>query len=179
MFKFSSNFAAEMLFKALSARRDSVPGSWDRSAKVTAVWWKERGLPGTPIIKNGSGMGNTNRISPAQTVALLSYVWKQKAWCPEYISALSAGGIDGTLKSRFVKPGLKGLVRGKTGTLNAYGISTLAGYLLPQGRAPCAFAIFCIKTGRSQFDDWVVQEKIIEKVIDAQLKQRAPQAPLK
>jgi D-alanyl-D-alanine carboxypeptidase/D-alanyl-D-alanine-endopeptidase (penicillin-binding protein 4) len=59
-------------------------------------------------------MGNTNRLSASQIVELLDHVWSQKQYLPEYLSALSVAGIDGTLKNRFKKSPLKGLVRGKT-----------------------------------------------------------------
>ena len=166
MFKYSSNFAAEMLFKSLSAKRDTVPGAWDKSASLVTGWWKEHALPGIPIIKNGSGLGNTNRMSPAQIVSLLSYVWKQKAYCPEYLAALSTAGFDGTIKTRFLKSPLKGLVRAKTGTLNTYGISTLAGYVLLPEKPPLAFAIFCNKTRHTQYEDWVLQEQLLEKIAE-------------
>jgi D-alanyl-D-alanine carboxypeptidase/D-alanyl-D-alanine-endopeptidase (penicillin-binding protein 4) len=165
MFKYSSNFVAEMMFKTISARRDTTAGSWPRSAAMVAEWWKSQNLPGTPIIKNGSGMGNTNRISAVQVVALLRHVWHCPEYYPEYASALSIGGIDGTVKSRFLKSRIKGLVRAKTGTLNNYGVSTLAGYLMLDS-GPYAFAVFCSRTGRTQFDDWMVQEKILELVAD-------------
>jgi D-alanyl-D-alanine carboxypeptidase/D-alanyl-D-alanine-endopeptidase (penicillin-binding protein 4) len=166
MFKYSSNFVAEMVFKAISVQRDSIQGSWGRSADLVSSWWQQRDLPGRPVIKNGSGMGNFNRLSATQVVALLGYVWKQKTYCPEYLSALSVGGVDGTVKSRFVKSRIKGLVRAKTGTLNNYGVSALAGYLMLDS-GPYAFAILCSKTGKTQYDDWVLQEKILEKVAEA------------
>jgi D-alanyl-D-alanine carboxypeptidase/D-alanyl-D-alanine-endopeptidase (penicillin-binding protein 4) len=165
MFKYSSNFVAEMVFKTLSARRDTVQGSWPRSAALVAEWWKSQKLPGAPVIKNGSGMGNTNRISTAQIVALLRHVRERNDYYPEYTAALSVGGIDGTVKSRFLKSRLKGLVRAKTGTLNHYGVSTLAGYLMLDS-GPYAFAIFCSRTGKTQYDDWMLQEKILEMVGD-------------
>ncbi|MBN2037768.1 MAG: D-alanyl-D-alanine carboxypeptidase/D-alanyl-D-alanine-endopeptidase [Chitinispirillaceae bacterium] len=165
MFKYSSNFVAEMLFKTLSARRDSVPGSWKRSAKLVADWWKKQKLPGKPVIINGSGMGDTNRLSTRQIVALLRHVWLQKNYAPEYISALSVSGVDGTVKSRFEKSPLRGLVRAKTGTLNSYGISTLAGYLMLES-ASYAFAVFCSGTGQPQSKDWLLQEKILEKIAE-------------
>ncbi|MBN1127386.1 MAG: D-alanyl-D-alanine carboxypeptidase/D-alanyl-D-alanine-endopeptidase [Chitinispirillaceae bacterium] len=166
MFKYSSNFTAEMLFKTFSARRDSVQGSWALSSEIVTTWWKQRNLPSQPILKNGSGMGNFNRLGTAQVVALLDYIWKQKTYWPEYMAALSIGGVDGTVKSRFTKSRLKGLVRAKTGTLNNYGVSTLAGYLMLDS-GPYAFAIFCSRTGKTQYDDWVLQEKILEKVAEA------------
>jgi serine-type D-Ala-D-Ala carboxypeptidase/endopeptidase (penicillin-binding protein 4) len=162
MFKYSSNFAAEMLFKTIPSVIDSTRGSWPLGASKILSWWEQKGLPGTPVVKNGSGMGNSNRISAYQIAALLSYVWNQKRFLPEYLNALSVSGVDGTIKSRFKKSPLKGLVRAKTGTLNAYRTSTLAGYMLiPQGNF--AFAIFCNSVGNGQYDNWVAQEQILEK----------------
>ncbi len=161
MFKYSSNFASEMIFKTLSSQ-DSQPGSWERSSEMVKDWWKKNNLPGEPIIRNGSGMGNTNRISAGQIVGVLDHVWSQKTYLPEYLAALSVSGIDGTLKSRFKNSPLRGLIRGKTGTLNSYSVSTLAGYmLLPH--STWAFAILCNKAGNGQYDNWVTQEAIAEK----------------
>jgi serine-type D-Ala-D-Ala carboxypeptidase/endopeptidase (penicillin-binding protein 4) len=166
MFKYSSNFTAEMVFKTLSVRRDTMQGSWERSSGLVMDWWKQQGLPGTPVFKNGSGMGNTNRISAAQITALLCHVWEQKTYCPEFIAALSIAGVDGTIKSRFQKSKLKGLVRAKTGTLNDYGVSALAGYLFLPDKGTYAFAIICRKTGHTQYEDWGMQEKILETVAE-------------
>lgn len=164
MFKYSSNFAAEMIFKSIPASLDTsgmCRGSWPLASQSVQSWWTNAKLPGEPLIKNGSGMGNTNRMSTGQVVALLSHVWNRKAILPEYLSALSVSGIDGTIKSRFKKSPLKGLVRGKTGTLNSYRVSTLAGYmLLPKGNY--AFAVFCEKVGDGQWDNWVIQEQVLE-----------------
>jgi D-alanyl-D-alanine carboxypeptidase/D-alanyl-D-alanine-endopeptidase (penicillin-binding protein 4) len=162
MFKYSSNFAAEMLFKSISASLDSVPGSWAVSSEHVLSWWKQNDLPGTPVVKNGSGMGNTNRISPIQLTALLSHVAAHKEYFPEYLSALSISGADGTLKSRFQKSPLKGIVRGKTGTLNDLGVSTLAGYLLLP-KHTYSFAIIFNRVGKGQYDNWMMQENVLEK----------------
>ncbi len=168
MFKYSSNFTAEMLFKTLSAVRgnDSSQGSWEKSARLVTAWWRERGLPGAPLIRNGSGMGNANLISASQITGLLGYVWKQKAYLPDYCAALPSAGFDGTLKSRFAKSRLKGIVRAKTGTLNSDGISTLAGYLTPPSGGTYAFAIFCHGSGHGQWEDWMLQEEVLEKVAE-------------
>jgi serine-type D-Ala-D-Ala carboxypeptidase/endopeptidase (penicillin-binding protein 4) len=166
LFKYSSNFTAEMLFKSFSASRDSQPvqGSWEKSSAIVATWWKERNLPGKPIVQNGSGLGNTDRLSPNQVVGLLSYVWKQKTYLPEYLAALSNGGFDGTLKKRFTKSKLRGCIRAKTGTLTSYRVYTLGGYILRPRGEPIAFAILCHKTGRARWDELTIQEKILEKI---------------
>lgn len=81
---------------------------------------------------------------------------------PEYLSSLSVSGIDGTLKARFKRSPLKGVVRGKTGTLNSLRVSNLAGYLLLEN-GNYAFAIICNGMGKGQYDNWVMQERILEK----------------
>jgi len=185
MFKWSSNFIAEMLFKTMGAEKMGDPGTWPKGAAAVTAWWEHRGLPGRPQIINGSGMGgeraslaqgaaaddssgapmpkNDNRVSPAQIVELLAYVSRQKNYFPDYVASLSSAGVDGTLRSRFQRSKLKGLVRAKTGTLNSVKVSTLAGYMFVEGKT-YAFAVFCKNVGPNQYDNWIMQEQILESV---------------
>ena len=180
MFKWSSNFISEMLFKTMGAVRQGEPGTWPKGSAVVSDWWESRGLPGKPQIINGSGMGgersslgqadsagtplrNDNLITPRQIVDLLTYVSKQKKYFPDYLAALPSAGVDGTLKSRFQRSKLKGIVRAKTGTLNSVRVSSLAGYMLLDDKT-YAFAIFCKNVGPNQFDNWIMQEQILEVV---------------
>jgi D-alanyl-D-alanine carboxypeptidase/D-alanyl-D-alanine-endopeptidase (penicillin-binding protein 4) len=165
MLKFSNNYYAEMLFKTISAIPDSGGGSWEKSSRIAMAWWKEKGLPGTPVIKNGSGMGNCNRISALQLVGLLQFVWNQKVFLPEYLNSFPSAGVDGTLVSRFKESRLKGHLRGKTGTLNDFGVSTLSGYvLLPKGNY--AFSIlFNSMNSKYPYINWEMQQKILELIV--------------
>ena len=167
MLKFSNNYYAEMLFKTISAIQDSGNGSWEKSSRAASAWWKEKGLPGTPVIKNGSGMGDCNRISAMQLVALMQYVWNQKVFLPEYLNSFPNAGVDGTLTSRFKESRLKGYLRGKTGTLNDFGVSTLSGYvLLPKGNY--AFSIlFNSMNSKYPYINWEMQQKILEMIVPA------------
>ncbi len=164
MFKYSSNFAAEMMFKTIAAEKDTVPGSWPAAARLVSQWWQDQELPGEPRIANGSGMGNGNRLTPEQTAGLLEYAWGRKTWLPEYLSALSTAGIDGTLKSRFKNSRLYGLVRAKTGTLNMYGASTLAGYVMLPNKT-YTFAILINSATPGQYSHWMLQQKILETAL--------------
>ncbi len=176
MFKYSSNFAAEMVFKTVAAENDTLPGSWENGARIIKKWWKKKKLStgkkkSYPIVRNGSGMGGDNRVSPANVIALLEYVWEQKAYAPEFIYALSIAGVDGTLKKRFHKSQLKGIVRAKTGTLNDRGVSNLAGFiLLPQ--KTYAFAILVNYKKKSQYSHWSLQQKILETVVPPTSKRK-------
>ena len=164
MFKYSTNFVAEMVFKTVAATALSAPGTWEKGSTVINRWWLERKLPGQPILKNGSGMGDANRLSASQITALLAYTYKQKQYWPDYLSALSNAGFDGTLKTRFVNSPLKGMVRAKTGTLNNYGASGLAGYVLLPDRT-CAFAIMFSGAGTDMTRHWATQELILNTVL--------------
>lgn len=165
MMKFSTNFYAEMVFKMLSAARDSGGGSWEKSASMAQAWWKEKGLPGSPVIKNGSGMGDCNRYSANQLAALLSYMWNQKTSFPEWLSAFPIAGVDGTLRSRFKDSRLKGILRGKTGTLNDYGIYTMAGYVLMPKTTYTFVVLFNNMTSKYPYQHWEMQQKILELIV--------------
>lgn len=169
MFKYSSNFAAEMVFKTIASECDSLPGSWKSGSRIISKWLKKKKLSkhkkrSRPIVKNGSGMGGGNRVSPKHITALLEYVWRQKEYAPEFIYALSIAGVDGTLENRFLNSPLKGFVRAKTGTLNSRGVSNLAGYILLPKKT-YVFVILITDKTQSQFSHWVLQQKILETVV--------------
>jgi serine-type D-Ala-D-Ala carboxypeptidase/endopeptidase (penicillin-binding protein 4) len=165
MMKYSTNFYAEMVFKALSAIRDSGGGSWDKSAALAQAWWKEKALPGNPLIKNGSGMGDCNRYSANQLCALLSYMWNRKACLPEWLAAFPIANTDGTLRSRFKDSRLKGILRGKTGTLNDYGVYTMAGYVLMPQTTYSFVILFNNTASRYPYQHWEMQQKIMELIV--------------
>ncbi|MBD3343845.1 MAG: D-alanyl-D-alanine carboxypeptidase/D-alanyl-D-alanine-endopeptidase [Chitinivibrionales bacterium] len=167
MFKYSSNFAAEMIFKTIAAENDSIPGSWEGGERVALEWWKDNGLPGTPVIKNGSGMGKVNRLKPAQVVALLRHAHGKKEYAPDYVSLLSVAGVDGTLKDRFARSRLKGIMRAKTGTLNDHGVSTLAGYVLMPEKT-WAFALLINNKNVSQITHWELQQEILHLAVPSE-----------
>jgi len=164
IFKWSSNFVSEMLLKTMAAEKMGIPGTWPNGVKVISNWWEKQGLPGEPHLGNGSGMGDVSRISAAQITELLSYVHKQ-TYSHDYIAALPAAGVDGTLKTRFNRSKLNGKVRAKTGTLNSLKVTTLAGYMFVDGKA-YAFTIIFNNAGAGQFDNWVMQEEILELIAD-------------
>jgi D-alanyl-D-alanine carboxypeptidase/D-alanyl-D-alanine-endopeptidase (penicillin-binding protein 4) len=145
MFKFSSNFAAEMIFKTIAAVSDSAPGSWQRGSETVKKWWKQNGLPGEIVVANGSGMGNGNRISPLQVVAVLEHAWNEKATAPDFVSALSVSGVDGTLEKRFEHSYLKGFVLLRNETY--------------------VFAILMNGCGSDMYRHWATQEEILETAI--------------
>ena len=139
--KDSDNFYAEMLFKAIGAKKKGRPASADAAAEAVRRALEGLGAfePGV-VVKNGSGLFDAARTTPAATTALLRAMSRDTIAGPEYVAQLSVGGVDGTLRHRFRSFADVHAVRAKTGTLDA--VAALSGYVLgPPGRGSVAFAI--------------------------------------
>lgn len=77
---------------------------------------------------DGSGLSKANRVSANLIGQLLLKTYRNEKYRSIY-GGLPIGGVNGTLRSRFVEsaPSAVGLIRAKTGTLN--GTISLAGYV--------------------------------------------------
>ena len=77
---------------------------------------------------DGSGLSKANRVSANLIGQLLLKTYRNEKYQSIY-GGLPIGGVNGTLRSRFVEsaPSAVGLIRAKTGTLN--GTISLAGYV--------------------------------------------------
>ncbi|MBI3181682.1 MAG: D-alanyl-D-alanine carboxypeptidase/D-alanyl-D-alanine-endopeptidase [Myxococcales bacterium] len=141
MNKHSSNFVAEQLLKTLGAEGRGAPGSTQKGIEVVEEFLeKEVGLPrGSYVMKNGSGLNDTNRFSASQLNQLLRHMYNRFPLAPEYLSALGVAGKDGTLKYRFEGSEAAGRLRAKTGTLE--NVSALSGYVQALGGAKFAFSV--------------------------------------
>jgi len=80
------------------------------------------------IAVDGSGLSRTNRVSTRMLSQLLLKTYKTEKYGTIY-SGLPVGGVNGTMRNRFVKsaPSAIGLVRTKTGVLT--GVESMAGYV--------------------------------------------------
>ncbi len=139
--KNSSNFVAEQLLKALGAEVKGAPGSFDKGIDVVEeVLEKEIGIPrGAYVMRNGSGLNDTNRFSAAQLNRLLKAMYDRFPLAPEYLSSLGIAGKDGTLRFRFEGSEAVGRLRAKTGTL--HGITALSGYVQAVSGEKFAFSV--------------------------------------
>jgi D-alanyl-D-alanine carboxypeptidase/D-alanyl-D-alanine-endopeptidase (penicillin-binding protein 4) len=140
--KESDNFYAEMILRAIGARAGGGPVSADAGAEAVRKAVEGMGVVDPAmVIKNGSGLFDANRATPAATTALLRLLHRDPSAGPEYVAQLSVGGADGTLRHRFREWEGVRAIRAKTGTLDA--VAALSGYVLPPpGRAPVAFSVF-------------------------------------
>src|SRR5262249_27063796 len=139
--KVSSNFVAEQLIKTLAAENKGVPGNIQKGIQVVEDFLeKEVGIPrGSYVMKNGSGLNDTNRFSAAQITRLLRFMYERFPLAPEYLSSMGIAGKDGTLRYRFEGSDAVGRLRGKTGTLE--NVSALSGYVQAVGGEKFSFAM--------------------------------------
>jgi D-alanyl-D-alanine carboxypeptidase/D-alanyl-D-alanine-endopeptidase (penicillin-binding protein 4) len=139
--KQSDNFYAEMIFKSLGGEAKAHPAKSADGATLVTQWLDRVGANDAGVVvKNGSGLFDSNRATAASIVALLRAAYRDPAIMPEFVAQLSIGGVDGTLKNRFHTEKTRRAVRAKTGTLDD--AAALSGYVLgPPGRGPVAFSI--------------------------------------
>jgi D-alanyl-D-alanine carboxypeptidase/D-alanyl-D-alanine-endopeptidase (penicillin-binding protein 4) len=141
MNKYSSNFVAEQLLKTLGAEVKGPPGSTANGVSVAEEFLeREVGIPrGSYILRNGSGLNDTNRFTPRQLAQLLKIMWDRFPLAPEYLSSVGIAGKDGTLRYRFEGSEAVGRLRAKTGTLE--NVSALSGYVQSVGGERFAFSV--------------------------------------
>ncbi|MGI5865074.1 MAG: D-alanyl-D-alanine carboxypeptidase/D-alanyl-D-alanine endopeptidase, partial [Myxococcales bacterium] len=139
--KVSSNFTAEQLVKAMGAQVSGAPGTWAKGIQAIEEFLAtEVGMRlGTFVMKNGSGLNDTNRFSAAQICRLLRYMWLRFPLAPEFLSSLGIAAKDGTLHYRMEGTDAAGRLRAKTGTLE--NVSALSGYVQAVAGERFAFSV--------------------------------------
>lgn len=128
----SKNLYAEALLKRMGRRFTGAPGSWTSGAAAVRHFLRDRIGPSAAVvaIADGSGLSRDNRVTARVLVRLLRQMMADHQAGRTFVDSLAIGGVRGTLRKRF-DPRLHGRVYGKTGYIN--GVSTLSGYLLPEG----------------------------------------------
>lgn len=117
------------------------------------------------VIHDGCGLCTYNHLSAEVLVAVLRYGYQRPAIYKKLHTWLAISGVDGTLRAELSDPKLKGLVRGKTGTLShPFGISSLAGYCKGADGHLLAFAI--MDNDMSVLDARVLQKKLCLAMTD-------------
>lgn len=137
--KYSNNFMAEMLLKALGGNVAGAPGTTSKGIAVIRSSLKEAGIPDeVGTLDCGSGLSRFCLVSPDTFCRLLAAAWQDQAMGSDFVSSLAANAGVGTLRGRMHRPGLT--VRGKTGTLND--VVGFAGYVSgPSGNTYAAVII--------------------------------------
>ena len=128
----SDNYVAEVLGR-LVAKKLGKPASNDGAVAAVRQAVTGLGLPmGSIVTVDNCGLAPRDRISAAQLVQFLSLLLAEPgADAAQALAGLPIAGLSGSLSSRFVQPSARdgaGLVRAKTGTLNA--VAALSGYVV-------------------------------------------------
>jgi len=124
--KHSNNVMAKHLLFTVGAEKFGTVGSEERGRKAVYDWLAANDLDHAGLqIGNGAGLSRGSRISANQLAAILQYGY-DSPYMPEYLSSLALSGLDGTLRKRFGRAGLKGQAHLKTGSLDH--VSALAGF---------------------------------------------------
>ena len=162
--KQSDNFYAEMIYKTLGGEGKAHPAKSADSAEVVTRFLERAGALDTGVvIKNGSGLFDTNRVTAFSTTMLLRWAWRDPGVQPEYTAQLSVGGVDGTLHKRFRQELTRRRVRAKTGTLDD--VISLSGYVLRDGgRGPLAFSVLFNHVGGKQDGARHAADQLVELV---------------
>jgi D-alanyl-D-alanine carboxypeptidase/D-alanyl-D-alanine-endopeptidase (penicillin-binding protein 4) len=149
MAKTSDNYLAETVLKSLGAETrppppppaTPAPATWADGVHAVERYLSEQAgvAAGTVRYENGSGLYDSTAVPAAAVAQVLVAAWRDFRVGPDLASALSTGGVDGTLRRRFRDEPLRARVRAKTGTLAQ--ASTLAGYAGADGARPLAFVV--------------------------------------
>lgn len=139
--KWSQNHMAEMLLKTLGAELKGAPGTWAKGAAAVEDFLAEEvRIPrGSMVIRNGSGLNDTNRVSARQLVKVLAWAREQLLVAPELLTSLPVAGVDGTTRNRMGGTPAEGRIRAKTGTLQ--NVTALSGFATSVGGRTYAFSV--------------------------------------
>ena len=137
---FSNNYIADMLIRKLGTTQANRQAQGAGVKIVRDYLRSEVGIKSSFSLHNGSGLTLKNRLSAAQITQLLLHVAQQMRLFPDFIAALPANGLEGTVLGRMTSH--EGMLRVKTGTLtNPRTVSGLAGYYRSKQHGLVAFTI--------------------------------------
>ena len=157
--KYSNNFTAEQILKAVGAAKYGAPGSAQKGLDAIGEHLLALGVPpGSWSIKNGSGLNRDNKVSPRVFGKVLEAAYNDFKVRGDFVASLGIAGEDGTLVHRMIGTPGAGTVRGKTGTVD--GSTCLAGYVLASNGHVLAFSILMNGVSGRTFAAHLAQDKI-------------------
>jgi len=163
MGKRSSNFTAEQTLRTLGGETQGRPGTWGKGLEAVAKYLEGAGVPrGSYVMKNGSGLYDSNRFSAEQISLVLRAAMRDFRIASEFLASLAVGGADGTLAHRMNGSAAERFVRAKTGTLA--NVSCLSGIVGAPGSKPLVFSILMNDTPSSTVAR-AAQDRITETLV--------------
>ena len=134
--------------------------SSERGLFIVQNFLGEIGIPSDSVIQwDGSGLSRHNLVTPNSLVGLYTYMAKQSRYANVWRDALTIGGVDGTLKNRFVGTPAAGNVRGKTGTIDQ--VSALSGYVNTAAGESLVFSIIVNGVTSSKIRQATIDEIVV------------------
>jgi D-alanyl-D-alanine carboxypeptidase/D-alanyl-D-alanine-endopeptidase (penicillin-binding protein 4) len=124
MNKYSNNFIADTLVRALALHRSPPPATLENGLAIVREYATKWKASRDVIFESGSGLQRENRATPDSFIQLLKSTSQEFGIFPELISSLPLAGRDGTLKRLKNVPDW-GVVRAKSGSLD--GVTSLVG----------------------------------------------------
>lgn len=157
--KYSNNFMAEQILKTLGAEVHGAPGTWKNGNNAVGAFLTEIGVPADSfVLVNGSGLNDTNRVTPMQITHLLHQMHKRFELRPEFVASLAVAGQSGTITGRFEDSPASARLRAKTGSLT--GVSALSGYVVTRTNEVLAFSVMMNDYRGRARSMWRIQDEI-------------------
>ncbi|HVH42038.1 MAG TPA: D-alanyl-D-alanine carboxypeptidase/D-alanyl-D-alanine-endopeptidase [Labilithrix sp.] len=168
--KHSDNFYAEMIFKSIAAEAKARPAKSQEAAETIMGWLAKNDLGDAGVVvKNGSGLFDSNRTTAFSVAKLLRHCWQDASMKSEFVAQLAIGGVDGTLHKRFRETRAHRAVRAKTGTLDD--AIALSGYVLgPGGKNTIAFSVLFNHVAGHAGSARMAADKLVELIYERQWK---------
>jgi D-alanyl-D-alanine carboxypeptidase/D-alanyl-D-alanine-endopeptidase (penicillin-binding protein 4) len=152
----SQNMFTEVILRTIGEqvgdKTDPKKTSSQRGITVVSQFLQSIGIaPDAVIQHDGSGLSRHNLITPASNVQLYTYMARSKNF-QVWRDSLPIGGIDGTIKTRFLNTLAVNNVRAKTGTIDQ--VSALTGYVTTVSGEKIVFSIIVngVNGGRLRTD---------------------------
>lgn len=162
--KYSNNFSAEQMIKALGAHRYGEPGSFATGGRAVGEYLVGLGFSKNDFrIEDGSGLSYDNHLSAAILSRVLEDLYHSPELRTDFICSLALGGVDGTLRRRFLNEKHMGRIMAKTGSLAS--VSSLSGFAFSERHGPVAFSVITNGIGRQYRADHV-EDEIARALLD-------------
>jgi D-alanyl-D-alanine carboxypeptidase/D-alanyl-D-alanine-endopeptidase (penicillin-binding protein 4) len=150
----SDNVIAEVLGRLVALKQGGA-GSFTGAAAAIRAVLSHAGVPTSAALRDASGLAASDRVPPAELVAVLRLAATPGSAAGPLLQGLPVAGWSGTLADRF-PPGTSadagvGTVRAKTGTLT--GVSSLAGVVHAASGRLLAFAFVADKVSPTDPDN--------------------------
>ncbi len=158
MNSYSINLYAETL--KLEAEKELAK---NRPISISRYWYETLNLQGFRLY-DGSGLSRYSRVTPNNTIELLSYMYSSE-YAEDYYGSLAVAGQRGTFQD-FNKPPLRNNLHGKSGTLT--GVKSYSGYITNSNDDLLAFSIMVNLHGLSNYQITTKLKKIMSEMYKLQ-----------